>query len=314
MKTKFIQSDLGRVTWLNQMVQAASAPGQFGSGLLPGKLNRKAEQLNTNLKAALTTNTDTLARIGKLVTQCRSHQTQISRITRLFWSALVLRTEVMDHSRETLKIYGLSINGARPRINTLAKWLETAEALVRSEERAVARGYPPMVNPGIDTLNSVLTGAREAAKSLEEARLAYQENLQTLNGLRKEVATLFRSTLHYFKYALADLDPVQARQVMRSYGFTFQGGATDDGGQAETPEPIKTSTEPVTTLKQELPSESELPAEPKQPPESKPPEEARATGEAELKPDGPQPAKDEAPDSAQAPDPVAQPQEARSPG
>ncbi len=267
MKTRYIQSDLDRITWLKQMVQAASAPGNFGSGLLPGKLTRKAEQLNSQLHAALTTNTDTLALIGKLVTQCRAHQADISRITRLFWSSLVLRTEVMNHPREILKIYGLSINGARPRINTLAKWLETTEALVRGEERAVSKGYPAMVNPGIDALNSVLAGARDAAKALEETRLAYQENLQLLKGLRTEVTALFRSTLHYFKYALADLAPVQARQVMRSYGFTFQGGAPDNSRPTQTPNLPKQAAEP------EAISTPEPLPQPEAIPESEPPSE-----------------------------------------
>ncbi|MDJ0839805.1 MAG: hypothetical protein QNK37_25035 [Acidobacteriota bacterium] len=241
-------SDSSREKWLDRMLKTATLTVGFGAGLLPRELVDRGTPLIDSFTTAVEAKSKALSTRRKQVEECDRGLSNLEDLCRSFRRVVIARAVILGQSKEIFKIFGMSVNGAVPKIRYKRDWLEVARNLIKAEAVAVERGYPPMSTPEITTVATALAAAEAACQGVDEANLAHQEALTTLKLQRAEVEDLKATVLAYFRFALRPLSASRRREIMRRYGYIFSGDVTEN--EDETPgrgtPPGQTDDEPAT--------------------------------------------------------------------
>ena len=225
MRVLDIRSDAYREEWLNRMLKTAALEREFGAGFLPRNLIDRGLDLESAFPAAVAAKVQTLSSRHQQVLACDQNLGKLAKLCRSFWRMLQARAEVLDHSSEIFKIYGLDASGKFLIARYKRDWLKYARTLIKAEAVAVARGYPPMTLPDIAAVETTLAAAETSCQGVDRAGLAHQAVLTGLKAARRRVDELRGDVYAYLRFALRGLSPSRRREIQRRYGYTFSGDA-----------------------------------------------------------------------------------------
>ncbi|MDJ0837391.1 MAG: hypothetical protein QNK37_12810 [Acidobacteriota bacterium] len=223
MRVLDIRSDAYREEWLNRMLKTAALEGEFGAGFLPQNLVDRGTALESGFPAAVAAKVQALSSRHQQVLACDRNLAVLARLCRSFWRMLQARAEVLDHSSEVFKIYGLDASGKFLIARYKRDWLKYARTLIKAEAIAVARGYPPMNLPDIASIETALAAAETSCQGVDRANLSHQAVLTDLKAARRRVDELRGDVYAYLRFALRGLSPSRCREIKRHYGYIFSG-------------------------------------------------------------------------------------------
>jgi hypothetical protein len=168
---------------------------------------------------------------------------------------------VLQFYRMPLRRNG-SVTGGR------AAWLVRARELVDGDRTAVAAGHPPMEGPSATELAEALEPVETAHNRLDEALRDHKAGIERTRQARTEAEELIMDLACKLRFELRKKPPAMRREMMRGFGFRFNG---DRRLEPELPEAVE--VDPV-----EEPASRES-AEPKEVPEPAGAVEAERAGE-----------------------------------
>ncbi|MDJ0837125.1 MAG: hypothetical protein QNK37_11455 [Acidobacteriota bacterium] len=233
MRVLDIRSDSYREEWLNRMLKTAALVGDFGAGFLPQNLVDRGIALESAFSAAVAAKVQALSSRHRQVLTCDRNLAELAKLCRSFWRMLQARAEVLNHSSEIFKIYGLDASGKFLIARYKRDWLKYARTLIKAEAVAVARGYPPMNLPNIAAIETALAAAETSCQGVDRTGLAHQTILTELNAARRRVDDLRGDVYAYLRFALRGLHPPRRREIKRRYGYIFSGDAEQNPTRSE---------------------------------------------------------------------------------
>ncbi|MDJ0834890.1 MAG: hypothetical protein QNK37_00155 [Acidobacteriota bacterium] len=281
MRVLDIRSDAYREEWLNRMLKTAVLEGEFGAGFLPRNLVDRGTALGSALPATVAAKVQALSSRHQQVLACDRNLAVLGKLCRSFWRMLQARAEVLGHSSEIFKIYGLDASGKFLIARYKRDWLKYARTLIKAEAVAVARGYPPMNLPDITAVETALAAAETSCQGVDRAGLAHQAVLTDLNAARRRVDELRGDVYAYLRFALRGLSPSRRREIQRRYGFIFSGDVEQNPVASryrlDQPEPTKPEPTAPTPPSQEVEVDTPASEEPKTTDSQDPSPEAEPT-------------------------------------
>lgn len=145
----------------------------------------------------------------------------------------------MKHPAAVLDFHQIDHSGTVPTIASREDRRTLARQLIQGDATATAAGFPPMANPAAAELQQALQTATREAEEIIPADRELQTILEQIRAARPRAAELAQEVIDELRHATRKLEPGTARDIMRSYGITFE---TLDG---EIPEPGDVPAEPA---------------------------------------------------------------------
>lgn len=145
--------------------------------------------------------------------------------------ALARRTFRKKHSVAALDYHQLPHSGEIPAITSREDRRTLARQLIDGDAAAIAAGLPPMANPSAAELQTALTDATREAEQIIPPDRELQLLVEQIRAARPRATELVQEVIDEFRHATRKLEPGTAREIMRSYGITFEAL------EGETPEP-----------------------------------------------------------------------------
>lgn len=146
-------------------------------------------------------------------------------------AVLARRTFRMKHSAAALDFHQLDHSGNIPPIASREDRRTLARQLIDGDATAIAAGFPAMANPSAAELQQALDTATREAGEIVPADRELQALLEQIRAARPRATELAQEVIDELRHATRKIEPGTARDIMRSYGITFE---TLEG---ETPEP-----------------------------------------------------------------------------
>jgi hypothetical protein len=162
---------------------------------------------------------------------------------------LARRTLRLKHNVAVLDYHKLDHSGNIPPITSREDRRTVARQLIAGDASAHDAGFPLMANPSAAELQAALTTAITETDQIVPADRALQEIIEKIRLARVQSAILVQEIIEELRHATRRNEPGTARDIMRSYGITFE---TLPG---ETPDPADAPVTPATA-----PSPSTAPA------------------------------------------------------
>lgn len=153
--------------------------------------------------------------------------------------ALARRTFRKKHSVAALDYHQLPHSGEIPAITSREDRRTLARQLIDGDAAAIAAGLPPMANPSAAELQTVLTDATREAEEIIPADRELQILVEQIRAARPRATDLVQEVIDELRHATRKLEPGTARDIMRSYGVTFEAL------EGEIPEPGDLPAAPV---------------------------------------------------------------------
>ena len=151
----------------------------------------------------------------------------------------------------------MAVNGSR------RKWLEIARSVVAGDQRAVAEGYPPMLEPNAADLQQQITTV-EAQLLAEGTATSLLKRVQgQMVQQRGIIQDLHRDLAAYVRACLGGKPGAFRRDIMRALGFNFEASRAntlngalapqqqDNQGKAEAVLATPPTRRPISTPKAE---------------------------------------------------------------
>ncbi len=156
-------------------------------------------------------------------------------------AVLARRTFRLKHSVAVLDFHGLGHDGNIPVMTSREDRRIVARQLVDGAAAAAAGGFPAMANPSAAELAAALENANQETGEIIPAHRDLQEILQQIRDARPRATELAEDVLDELRHSTRRIEPGTARDIMRSYGVTFE------------------------TLPGEIPEPGDVPADPEEP-------------------------------------------------
>jgi len=234
MRRTSIKTDRQRLAILKSILARQDHDGE------PVTLDRlsvaDAERTMQDLKAAREAREAANSRKRNLMHRRDRLRTDLERCIRHFWTAVENRTQRLDHPPGILDLYQREPGQPRPKRPHPSEWLQIAEELAEGEARAVAQGFPAMVNPSIEEVQACLTEAETIHRAFQQADWDVQEASRNLKEERKKTDRVIRTIAFTLEEILYEWEDAAMRRIMRRYGFSFENRASDEIEILEEPE------------------------------------------------------------------------------
>jgi hypothetical protein len=120
-----------------------------------------------------------------------------------------------------------------------------AGQLIDGDRAAVAAGFPAMANPSAAELQSALASADKEAGEVVPVTRELQDVLEKIRAARPRAIELVEEVLAELRHSTRKLEEGTARDILRSYGVTFESlpGETPE----PTPAPAPATSTTITT-------------------------------------------------------------------
>ena len=155
-------------------------------------------------------------------------------------AVLARRTFRMNHSAAALDFHQLDHSGNIPPIASREDRRTLARQLIAGDATAIAAGFPAMANPSAAELQQALDTASRETGEIVPADRELQALLAQIRAARPRATELVQEVIDELRHATRKIEPGTARDILRSYGITFE---TLEG---ETPEPGDVPADPLT--------------------------------------------------------------------
>lgn len=153
---------------------------------------------------------------------------------------LARRTFRMKHSAAVLDFHQIDHAGTVPTLSSREDRRTVARQLIAGDPAAIQAGFPAMANPTAAELAAALQTATREAEEIIPADRELQAILELIRTARPRATELAQEVIDELRHATRKLEPGTARDIMRSYGITFE---TLEG---EAPEPGDVPAPPAT--------------------------------------------------------------------
>ena len=239
------ESDEGRLFILNKAITIGPADRAAGRDYLP-------ESLITSILALVNDQTTPILVAGyatrvRLVTTARAKwlketgeaQTAYEDVElhlRDFWEVLKRRTVRKKHSPSVLAFYKLPEDGSIPVLSSREDIETSCQNVLDGEVEAVKAGFPAMANPSAQDVQDKLNDARREAGEVTPVARGLEGAQRDVQELRPKAIEAVEDVIAALRYNTRKLEPGAARDIMRSYGVSF------DFDPGETPDPTPTPT------------------------------------------------------------------------
>jgi len=164
-------------------------------------------------------------KLGARIKETQERSAAIERValyTRDLWEVLKRRVRRLEQPAAALSFYQLPLDGTVPKPTAQEEWLTLAAKVVEGDARAVAAGYPAMVNPSAAELDAVLQTAVSEAADVALADRVYDQAQETVAALRLQADELLAEVMEQLRYNLRKRDAPSQRRIMRTYGARFR--------------------------------------------------------------------------------------------
>jgi len=151
----------------------------------------------------------------------------------------VLDTYLRDYVA-VLDCHKLNHSAELPSLGTQEERRTVAQELIAGDAAAVAMGFPAMVNPSAAEVQAKLTDAIRERGEVTPVDRDLQALLEKLRALRPQAQVVVDDLVDELRHSTRRLEAGTAREVMRSYGLSYE---TLPG---ETPEPNEPANPPPT--------------------------------------------------------------------
>ncbi len=226
------RSDSGQAHLLSTSIKTAAGDASAGLTYLPpGLVADITAFLNDRIE-----NGSTLPGFTKLLAQRAALEGNVTRETaeaqaaeddldthiRDYIVVLARRTYRMKHSVAVLDYHQLDHDGNIPLITSREDRRTVALQLIDGDATAAAEGFPLMANPSAAELQTRLTTATTETDQIVPADRALQDILGLIREARPHATELVQEILDELRHATRRIEPGTARDIMRSYGVTFE--------------------------------------------------------------------------------------------
>ncbi len=251
------QSDAGRVHLLGKSLQTAATDKTKGVEYLP-------EDLVAEIGLALNDrqeNGETVPGFASLIAERAKDEGLVTKETeesqaaeellevniRDYIDGLVRRTFRLKHSAAVLDFHGLDHAGTTPVLASREDRRTVANQLIAGDATAVSKGFPAMSNPSAAELSAALASAEKEAAEIVPADRELQNVVEKIRAARPQIIALVDDVIEELQHGTRKMEPGTAREIMRSYGVTFDAlpGETPDPAPAPTPTPAPAPAAPA---------------------------------------------------------------------
>ncbi len=218
-------------------------------GPLAVKLLDINQQLNQSIEREVTAHANRRTQVQT----CNTSLKELARVAGHARTSITFRASQESFSPGLSVMFGL--RNERPYSGS-RNWLLIAADLIRGDAAAVAEKHEPMALPSAKDLAALLAKAEQACKLSDDADQELQQAQEELRGVSDEVGELALDTAAYLRYSLRRFDKSEQRRIMRKFGFTFKGSASEEEPEivpTAEPEPVEPETEPESELPLEEP-------------------------------------------------------------
>jgi hypothetical protein len=244
------RSDAGQVHLLGTAVKTATGDSAQNRSYLPAGLLTQisaflgdSQQNGTTLPGHATLLARRAALEGKVTQETADALTAediLDTHIRDYIIVLARRTFRMKHSAAVLDFHQIDHAGTVPTISSREDRRTFARQLIAGDPAAIQAGFPPMANPSAVELDAALQTATREAEEIIPADRELQAILELIRASRPRATELAQEVIDELRHATRKLEPGTARDIMRSYGITFE---TLEG---EAPEPGDVPVQPAT--------------------------------------------------------------------
>jgi hypothetical protein len=227
--SKYIKprSDQSRITVLEQIhVKALQDQAEGSAYLSPDKVAQVGNFVPQLAPAYQSYQSYESARMNAIGAAAAA-LADVNKICRAIWRVVKARTQRGGLPYAVRLYYGLPANGRYPKVRRQHEWLTVADIIVQGEAQAVAAGYPALLEPTIESLQTALSAARTAVNQREAAKSAFETPADALIALRLEADSLIADVMGELRYALRQETAAHRRDIMRSYGARFAQKSED---------------------------------------------------------------------------------------
>ena len=170
---------------------------------------------------------------------------QLQECLRDLWQVLRRRVRRQNQPVSVLGLYQLPGDGSQPKSGSRDAWIAMADAAIEGDGLAVAAGYPPVVNPDILELQTMLQALKNRVIAIANADRAFDLAQAAVAELRPTVDLLIRSVIRELRASLVALDEPSYRRIARSYGAEYIYSPGEPPEEDPIPEAAPIEEEPV---------------------------------------------------------------------
>lgn len=215
-------SDEARITTLSKISSSHKKDSELGKGLITEELILSMDEVVVSYRQVMSDVTDLKHTRTKEISEKNEALLTLSYYVRHFWTGLKNRVIREKQSETLLTLYGLPLSGILPKTSISPQLLETAKALILSDEMAVEKGYRPMSNPSAKEIQKAHDEALAELGDTENVDKELNEVEARLAELRNSADTFIGEAIEELQFFLRKESESDLRRIMRNYGFSFK--------------------------------------------------------------------------------------------
>lgn len=218
-RIKTIYNDNGRLGLLTKAAETAENDKGKGITLLSDKTVADIQVFLPRFEEKMLNISDKASDRSKEVREKNEALTKLDMYMRDTWEVLKRRVSREQEPNEVLTYYELPLSGVVPKSTTQSNLLALAAKMIQGDSKAVAKGYPAMVNPSAEELAEVLEKAKIESSEVAPADQIYDMAQEELEQERLTADKLITNIIAELRFNLRERDPASQRRIMERYGI-----------------------------------------------------------------------------------------------
>lgn len=215
-------SDDARLTFIKKAVETAEKDAAAGNPFLSAETIAATKEFIPPYEEKSMALSQKLSARSKEVREWNEALENLKTGMRDMWEVVKRRVARSDEPAEVLTYYQLPLSGIIPNPNTREEWLTLAAKMIDGDAKAVTAGYPAMLNPAADELQTVLDKAGQELGDVAGVDREYDAAQEALAELRPGADEIINEILAELRFNLRKKDAASQRRIMRTYGATYK--------------------------------------------------------------------------------------------
>jgi hypothetical protein len=236
-------SDLSKTTLLNRVLAnlGPADPGQEAGPLAPQsllghELCGQVRAVTPDFVAIQATANQVTAGWRREADLLNGEMVYLTWLVRDFQEGVRRRRKRLGQPAAVLQFYRMPLRRNGSVTGGRAAWITRAKELVKGDRAAVAAGHPPMEGPSATELAEALEPVETAHNRWDLAFREHKDGVERTRQVRAEAEELIMDLACKLRFELRKKPPAMRREIMRAFGFRFNG---DSRLEPERPEPVE---------------------------------------------------------------------------
>ncbi len=227
---QFPTSDVERLALLERIHQAATDRLAAGDDIIEQNVVDELAAFLATYKSTVNAAQTTLPHRVNAIKERRQATAELKTCINDFFVVLKRRIQRKHEPAALWRFYGIQSDGKLPDIWSSDELLEWGERIVRGDATAVEAGYPAMVNPSAQEVQTALEAAHPRVSNAIQADIAYDQAREAARTMRTQANDFIRRMNALLDYKLYDQERSSIRCIKRSFGFVYKyrAGETRD--------------------------------------------------------------------------------------